>query len=303
MKITIKLFLFILLSGYGSDTIDEDTHKSAVNDSISASSHQEVLQNLNISILMDLSDRINPEKYPNATMEYYRRDVEYIKSVLNGFQAVVSNKRVRMIDDHVSAYFDPPPKSPEINSYADKMKQSFTRESVTSEAVQNVDQVFAKNALAIYEQAIEDGKYVGSNTWGFFKNNVERYCIRDGYRNVLVILTDGYMYHIDQKREEGNRTSFVTPERIRTLKLDDSNWKNKMLKQDIGFIPVNANLSGLDVLVLGINPSKKNDYEGDVLIEFWGEWLKQMNVNKYEILLSDLPSNLDRTIQDFIVNP
>lgn len=303
MKITIKLFLFILLSGCGSDTIDEDTHKSAVNDSISASSHQEVLQNLNISILMDLSDRINPEKYPDATMEYYLRDVEYIKSVLNGFQAVVSNKKVRMIDDHVSAYFDPHPKSTEIISYLENMKQSFTRESVAKEAVQNVDRVFAENALAIYKQAIKDGKYVGSGTWSFFKNDVERCCIQEPYRNVLVILTDGYIYHTDQKREEGNRTSYVTPKMIRELKLNDSNWKNKMLDQDIGFIPVNADLSGLDVLVLGINPNKKNEYEEDVLKEFWGEWLKQMNVNKCEILLSDLPPNLDRTIQDFIVNP
>ena len=303
MKITIKLFLFILLSGCGSDTIDEDTHKSAVNDGISASSHQEVLQNLNISILMDLSDRINPEKYPDATMEYYLRDVAYIKSVLNGFQAVVSNKPARMIDDHVSAWFDPHPKSPEINSCAKKMHQSFTRESVTKEAVQNVDHVFTENALTIYEQAIEDGKYSGSDTWGFFKNKVEGFCIRKHCRNVLVILTDGYIYDTYQKRKEGNKTSYVTPEMIRELKLDDLNWKNKMLEQGIGFIPVDADLSGLDVLVLGINPSKNNYYEEDVLKEFWGEWLKQMNVNKYEILLSDLPPNLDRTIKDFIVNP
>jgi hypothetical protein len=108
---------------------------------------------------------------------------------------------------------------------------------------------------------------------------------------------------MDQKREEGNRTSFVTPERIRALKLNDSNWKNKMLEENIGFISVDTDLSALDVLVLGINPDDKNDYEADVLFEYWGEWLEAMNVNKYEILLTDLPSNLDRTIQEFIVNP
>jgi hypothetical protein len=301
MKSTLKLLMVILLLSCATDSIEEDASKSGSKDSVRVAN--QVPQNLNLSLLMDLSDRISPEKYPNATMEYYQRDVEHIASVLNGFQAVVMNKRVRTIDDHVNAYFDPPPKSREIIGYADKMKVDFTRENVTKEALEKVDQVFTENAMAIYEQAIKDGKYVGSDTWGFFKNNIERYCIQEGYRNVLVILTDGYIYHIDQKREEENRTSFVTPERIRALKLNDSNWKNKMLKENIGFIAVDNDLSDLDVLVLGINPDDKNDYEADVLMEYWGEWLEAMNVNKYEILLTDLPSNLDRTIQEFIVNP
>ncbi|MGB6035005.1 MAG: hypothetical protein WBG42_01970, partial [Cryomorphaceae bacterium] len=294
MNMTLKLFLFILLFSCAPDTIEEDTSESSTVDPVRTVS--QVPQNLNLSILMDLSDRISPEKYPNPTMEYYQRDVEHIKSVLNGFQSVVLNKRVRTIDDHVNAYFDPPPKSREIIKHADRMKVDFTRENVTKEAIANVDQVFAESALAIYEQAIKDGKYVGSDTWGFFKNNLERYCIRENYRNVLVILTDGYIYHRDQKREEGNRTSYVTPEKIRALKLNDSNWKNKMLENNIGFIPVDVDLSDLDVLVLGINPDDKNDYEADVLLEYWGEWLESMNINKYEILMTDLPSNLDRTI-------
>ena len=33
--------------------------------------------NLNVSILLDLSDRINPIKYPNSTMEFFERDLGY----------------------------------------------------------------------------------------------------------------------------------------------------------------------------------------------------------------------------------
>ena len=302
MKIGLKLFLWIMLWGCTPETNERATDGPAESDIVSTA-NQQVTQHLNISILMDLSDRISPKKYPNPTMEYYQRDVWHIKSVLNGFQAVVMNKRVRTIDDHVKAFFDPPPKSREITRYAKKMSVSFTRSNATKEAVQNIDSVFAENALAIYEQAIKDDKYVGSDTWGFFKNNIERYCIREECRNVLVILTDGYIYHIDQKREEGNKTSYVTPEKIESLKLNDSNWESTMQEEGIGFIPVDRDLSGLEVLVIGINPSNNNEYEADVLEEYWGEWLEKMKVNKYEILLTDLPSNLDRTIQKFIIDP
>jgi hypothetical protein len=261
------------------------------------------VQNLNVSILIDLSDRISPEKYPNETMQYYQRDVEYIKSVVQGFQSVVMNKKVRTINDNINVYFDPPPKSKEVVDHADKLKAEFTRHNITKEKINDLDDEFAKHSLALYQQAIEDGDYIGSDTWGFFKNNVENYCIRDDYRNILVILTDGYIYHKDQKREQGNRASFVIPERIRKLKLNDANWKERMAELDIGFISIEKDLSNLEILVLGINPDDKNEYEEDVLLHYWMQWFDEMNVMKYELMLNDLPTNLDRNIRQFISAP
>ena len=37
--------------------------------------------NLNISVLLDLSDRIDTIKYSNPSMEFYQRDLGYLKSV------------------------------------------------------------------------------------------------------------------------------------------------------------------------------------------------------------------------------
>jgi len=42
--------------------------------------------NLNISILLDLSDRIDDKKYPNPVMSYKERDLGYIKAVAKSFQ-------------------------------------------------------------------------------------------------------------------------------------------------------------------------------------------------------------------------
>lgn len=53
-----------------------------------------VNSNLNISILLDLSDRINPEKYPSPAMEFYQRDIGYLKAVAENFESHIDRKSV-----------------------------------------------------------------------------------------------------------------------------------------------------------------------------------------------------------------
>ena len=76
-------------------------------------------QNLNISFLLDLSDRISPEKYPNESMEFYQRDVAYIKSVSEAFDMHLRKKRVRQMNDRIQLYFDPAPLNQNINKLSD----------------------------------------------------------------------------------------------------------------------------------------------------------------------------------------
>src|SRR5690606_13997404 len=57
--------------------------------------------NLNISILLDLSDRINPKKYPNPAMEFYERDLGYIHSIAKSFELHLRSKRSIKINDHI----------------------------------------------------------------------------------------------------------------------------------------------------------------------------------------------------------
>ena len=49
--------------------------------------------NINVSILIDLSDRIDPKKNSNPTMEYFQRDTEYIKAIEKGFLNHIKSKK------------------------------------------------------------------------------------------------------------------------------------------------------------------------------------------------------------------
>lgn len=266
---------------------------SVINDSISNN------KNLNISILIDLSDRIDPEKYPNPSMEYYQRDLEYIKAIKTGFIDHVKSKKVIQLDDQMQIFFNPEPSDSEINNLAKQLKVSFDKKT-SRENISLVDGKYSTLPAKIYESAIHDKQYVGSDIWGFFKNKVKDYCIKDKHRNILFILTDGYMFHKDSKISEGSKTSYLTPELVKSLKLTSSNYKTKIQEKNLGFIKANDNLGDLEIVILGVNPEKGNPFEGDIIKEYWDNWLKEMGVKKSSIKDADLPTNLNPIIQKAI---
>ncbi|NHM05697.1 hypothetical protein G4D82_00545 [Flavobacterium sp. CYK-4] len=256
--------------------------------------------NLNISILLDLSDRISPRKYPNKSMEYYLRDVGYISSVAEAFTNHLRNKKVRQVNDKMQLFFDPAPLNPEINALSKALKIAVDKNNVSKEFIDKIKKTYASEPLKIYQLAIDDDYYIGSDTWKFFQNKVNDYCIENNYRNILIVLTDGYIYYKDSKIKENNATTYLTPEVIRTNGLNTSDWSQKMRSQKLEFIKANNDLSDLEVLVLGIHPDPKNPYEEEVIKAYWGNWFKAMKVKRYEIRNADIPSNMDQLIQNFV---
>ncbi len=257
--------------------------------------------NLNISILLDLSDRINPEKYPSPAMEFYQRDIGYVESVAQSFKWHLLTKKVIRIDDKIQVFIDPEPSDQNLNMKIGGLKTHFTKSSVIKDSILKVPEKYVNISRLIYESAIEDNHYIGSNIWGFLKSKVDDYCIDEGYRNILIILTDGYIFHKDAKMESGNRTSYLIPELVRSNSLNNSDWQERMSQRDFGFIAVNKDLSNLEILVLGINPAIGNPYEEDVIKTYWSKWFDEMKVKSYEIKQADLPTHMDKIIRDFIL--
>lgn len=293
------LLVFAILSSCKKDTKEDsiDIEESK----IETMSHKSS-DNLNISFLLDLSDRISPDEHPNSAMEYYQRDVAYIKSVSEAFDIHLRAKRARAINDKIQLYFDPEPSNQNINTISNNLKYNINRKNVTLSVLDEIKNNYATSPKAIYDLAIADNKYVGSDTWRFFKSKVNDYCIEENYRNILVVLTDGYIYHKNTKIKEDNLTTYLTPSFIREVKLNSKNWEAKINDQQFGFIPAAHDLSNLEILVLGINPDNKNPYEEDLIKKYWSDWFDAMKVGRYQIKTSALPSNMDKIIKDFILN-
>ena len=255
--------------------------------------------NINISILIDLSDRIDPNTNPNPTMQYFQRDTEYIKAIEKGFLNHIKSKRIITYDDQMQVFFNPEPSDPKMNELTKELKVSFNKD-IPRSYFDSVDKKYAELPLNIYQSAIKDGKYVGSDIWEFFKNKVKDYCIKDDHRNILFILTDGYMYHqntkFDEKKENSYKTSYLTTKLIKANNLTGSDFKNTIEKNGYGFVKANDDLKNLEVIVLGINPEKGNPFEEAVIKQYWENWFKEMKIKKYQIKSADLPSNLEPII-------
>jgi len=290
LKIAMSLLLIFFFS----------CKEESKNDEKEAVTKNHVAENYNISILLDLSDRISLKKNPNPTMEYYERDLGYIKSISEAFTQHLKTKRIRQIDDKMQLFFNPEPLDPEINSISKNLRIAIDKNNVSKDFLNSINANYASKTSQIYDSAIKDDHFIGSDIWNFFDTKVKDQCIENDYRNILIVLTDGYMFHENSITTEGNRTSYITPKLIQKNGLNTSEWKKKFDQQDFGFIKVNDDLSNLEVLVLGINPEKNNPYEEKVIKAYWTKWFTEMNIKHFEIKNADLPSNMEKIIQDFI---
>lgn len=296
--IAIIVFSFIIVSCKEDKPIEFIKEIESDYSTIKLSSNR---PNLNISILLDLSDRINPIKYPNPSMEFYLRDIGYINSIAQSFEIHLRNKKSIKINDKLQLFIDPEPSDQNLNEKIKTLKISFTKDNATKSLILKTSKRYDSISKLIYDKAISDNKYVGSNIWSFFKNKVNDYCVENNHRNILIILTDGYIYHKDTKIKELNLTTYLTPENIRDSKLNSSQWNDRFTNKNFGFIPATSNLSNLEILVLGVNPDKKNSYEDDVIKAYWGKWFKDMKVKRFEIKNADLPTNMEKVIRNFIL--
>lgn len=303
----ISLFILILSISCKQD-INKDTKKEIITSKKNTNNCPKYLlknknNNLNISILLDLSDRINEKKYPNPTMEYYQRDLGYISIIANSFLEHTQNKKLVLMNDKLQIYFEPEPSDATINQKSKELKAIFSKD-LTQEIIKSTKEKYQSVPKEIYDLARSNKKYLGSDTWSFFKDKVKRYCIKGCNRNILIILTDGYMFHVDTKFREENFTSYITPKTIRSFSLNKSNWEKTMEKKNYGFIKATDNLKDLEVLVIGItnHDKKRNPYGKDIVKKYWSNWLEGMGVKKYEIYGAELPSNIESTIKNFILN-
>ncbi len=254
--------------------------------------------NLNISVFLDLSDRIENTKIRE-------KDSAYLSSLSKSFVEHIKQKKLILLEDRMQLFFNPEPSDEKINEIAEKLKVVFTKETSKTKIAEALS-LYANTPSELYDLAKYDaessGVYPGSDIWRFFKDNITDYSIDECHRNILVILTDGYMFHDKTVMNEKNRTSYLTPKSLSKLKLNKGSWKDEMEKKDLGFIPANSGLNDLEVLVIGITShNDENPYTQDIIEAYWKKWFDEMGVKKYKIKNADIPSSIEKVITNFIL--
>ncbi|RMA66560.1 hypothetical protein [Ulvibacter antarcticus] len=307
MKIQTLLFYFFLflIIGCQEDKTEKKVDKSLLNvkTAISLDCPKYIAENkqnnLNISILLDLSDRIIDERI-------VEKDTAYLSSIAETFIAHIKSKKLILLQDRMQLFFNPEPSNGKINEIAKDLQIQFTKNSPKAQ-ISLTEELYRKKPIILYKLAKQDATkpedYPGSDIWRFFKDDVKDYSISDCHRNILIVLTDGYMYYDKTEMNEKNHTSYLTPISLKKLNLNNSNWKKKIENNKLGFIKANEGLENLEVLVLGVNSvNPENPYTLDIIETYWTNWLSDMGVKKYKVKNSDISSNVSKVIKDFILN-
>jgi hypothetical protein len=300
----------LLISCGAADNNKKKVQEPEAPESETVLSMQKDLQ-LNMNVLWDISDRIDDRKNPSAP-PHYQRDIEAIKTLSEVFKKDMQLKGAYKAKSKIRVLFYPTPANNEINAIAKSFsydlssfngaeanrKKKIVYDSITAQ--------FERNAKTIYGLALNSNKakqWDGSDIWRFFKNDVKDYCIEKtkGFRNILVIITDGYIYHRDSKDREKNRAAYVLPETLKPFR-GNSQWRQLFNRGDYGLITTRKDLQDLEVLVLEITPSVEYKNDEDILKAYLTKWFREMGVAENNIACynTDLPEYARKKIIDFI---
>ncbi|MBQ7691766.1 MAG: hypothetical protein IJT30_11350 [Muribaculaceae bacterium] len=247
---------------------------------------------LNINILLDLSDRIvKPDSNQVA------RDTAIVGHLADWFTAQCKSWEcgddagLQYAPHAIKVLFYPAPQDTSVAALAaalvidgNKLKTG-TKEK--KEAIIHARDSFNKNLGKIYDLAKQQGQFHGSDIWAFFANgDVDIQCVREGYRNLLVIITDGYLYEHNHRILNGNESNYITDPVL-------SNPNSKLITDRTDTIK-----GDLEVLVLEVNPH--NPQQLPRMKSLITQWLTDMGVKKAEVWQTQLPVNTQTVIDEFL---
>ena len=156
-------------------------------------------------------------------------------------------------------------------------------------ATTGLKETFQKNLDVIYQEALKAKQYPGCDIWDFFNSKkVDTYCIRKDYRNILIIITDGYLFATNHKIKEGSHGySYILPQTL----ADTSSYLISTRT---------PNLTNLEVRILEVNPLDIK--HRDKLVSTLEDWLKKMGVKEKNITVSEtsLPTDTKTVIKSFL---
>lgn len=239
---------------------------------------------LNISVYLDLSDRLTRQLTPSQ-ME---RDIEIVNYLSEIVKKHAIGQNILPSKDKMKIFFYPSPNDSKISLLSKdlEMDLSVCKPEEKKKVLKTFQSKFNNSLTQIYKSTLSNKNWIGSDIWGFFKKQVDAYCIKEGFRNIIVILTDGYIYYEPNKQQQGNAYSYILPQ---TLK-----------EYDAKLIVSRQGLENLEVLLLEVNPYDPKHQE--TMENILTDWFHGMGIKKIYVGETDQPSNTKLMIDKFMQN-
>lgn len=273
----LMMFVIITLLACGSKGTNEN-NKGESTQTNSAT------KPLNISIYLDLSDRLERQMTPSQK----DRDIEIVNYMTEILKKHAVAQKILPSKDRIKVFFYPTPNDSKIDLLSKDLEMDLSKAQPAEkkQLLLEFQNRFATSLSKIYDATLRGKNWIGSDIWGFFKKQIDTYCIREDARNIIVILTDGYLFYAPNKLKNGDNYSYILPQ---TLSNPNS-----------GLIVSRQGLENIEVLFLEINPYDPK--QQDKIETILQNWLKGMGVQKMYVGETDQPSNTKLIIDKFMTN-
>ena len=236
----------------------------------------------NISIFLDLSDRLTRQLTPSQA----ERDMTLIRHVTGKVKERIVKQKIIGSKDRIKVFFYPSPNISEITLLSKNLELDMGNMPLKEKrsSVIKFEDEFSASLKQIYNKTLAAKQWVGSDIWGFFNKQIDTYCIKPTHRNVLIILTDGYIFHVNNKQKVGDAYSYISPQ---TLSVPKSS-----------LIVSRKGLKNLEVMFLEVNPyDPKTEPKMESVIT---DWLHAMDVQHSIVAETDIPENTKLYIDNFL---
>ena len=236
----------------------------------------------NISIFLDLSDRLIRQLTPSQA----ERDMTLIRHVTGKVKERIVKQKIIGSKDRIKVFFYPSPNISEITLLSKNLELDMGNMPLKEKrsSVIKFEDEFSASLKQIYNKTLAAKQWVGSDIWGFFNKQIDTYCIKPTHRNILIILTDGYIFHVNNKQKVGDAYSYILPQ---TLSVPKSS-----------LIVSRKGLKNLEVMFLEVNPyDPKTEPKMESVIT---DWLHAMDVQHSIVAETDIPENTKLYIDNFL---
>ncbi|MFP4090138.1 MAG: hypothetical protein ACLFUB_09415 [Cyclobacteriaceae bacterium] len=314
------MIALLLACSSKSEGIRDEEVVATENQGNSADGETYYITHYNVIFAPDLSNRVDPSLYPRSL------DDRQILDVLldNIYPRILNYKRSSNQLDEFSMSFVNQKLASAYGVEVDKLNIDFGKfghkqleridyikgrsESTLEKDVTSFTGEFEK----VYSSAVQ--QTFGADIWTFLNSGVDNLMLKsaadprffngktyvDNYRNVLVLLTDGYLeaglygskacpetnrcYYLSKEKVDGFRSAF--------LKSGEKDMKAFFEKNNYGIVPVNnPQLQHAEILVLEMydrslskgGSATVHPSDMEILQLFWTDWLEASGVKRYEL--------------------
>lgn len=248
---------------------------------------------LNITILLDLSNRVLRPKGLQDSYNQRMKDSIILMAIQSKFYDYKYEfGRLRFTPDMINVVCYPYPNDQDINRIVTDMEVNTAIKTkadipIVHQKLKDMKSIWNRGINQIYQRTIEDKQWVGSDIWGFFNYQADVECIKKDFRNIVIILTDGYIEHINNWRKTGPN--------------EYTGISSKTINNQTAITPVKNKYNNLEILFLEINPLPNTPpNEFDKIEKLIKDWCNNMEAKQVDVVRTDMPKTTQKYINKFI---